>query len=194
MTEKKAQQRARAHQGRPIALGVLIALSLATMALGAWLAWRQGRQVAAQPQPAAADPAFTAAPDFTLHTVDGTPVRLSDLRGKVVLLNFWATWCPPCKAEMPDLNALHEKYGAEHDFTVVGINMEERAADVAAFARARQITFPLLLDPEGAVSAGRYAIRSLPTSLIIDREGRIRDTWMGQISLEAMVARLQRVW
>lgn len=194
MTKKKAPQRARAQQGRPIALGVLIALSLATMALGAWLAWRQGRQVAAQPQPAAADPAFTAAPDFTLHTVDGTPLRLSDLRGKVVLLNFWATWCPPCKAEMPDLNALHQKYGAEHDFTVVGINMEERAADVSAFARARQITFPLLLDPEGAVSAGRYAIRSLPTSLIIDREGRIRDMWMGQISLEAMVARLQRVW
>lgn len=190
---KVAKPRGRANQGRPLALGVLIVLSLLLIAAGAWMVYEQQQQTAGQAQSAAV-PNSQKAPDFALQTVEGATVRLSDLRGKVVLLNFWATWCPPCKAEMPDLNALHQQYGTERDFLVVGVNMEENAADVAAFAGSRQIAFPLLLDPEGAVSAGRYAVRSLPMSLIIDREGQIRDTWMGQISKDAMLARLQRVW
>ncbi len=182
-----------ADRSRRLVLGVLIALSLLLMAAGAWLALDHRQQIAQQSQPAAGA-GVRKAPDFTLQTADGATVRLSDLRGKVVLLNFWATWCPPCKAEMPDLNALHEKHGAPRDFVVLGINMEESAAAVAAFAAPRQLTFPLLLDLDGIVSSDRYAVRSLPTSVIIDRAGNIRDTWMGQISLEAMEARLQRVW
>ncbi len=190
---KTGKPRNRDQRQRPLALGLLIALSLLLMAVGAWLVLDQRQQVAEQAQPAAAT-AARQAPDFVLQTADGATVRLSDLRGKVVLLNFWATWCPPCKAEMPDLNALHEEHGATRDFMVLGINMEESAAEVAAFAGPRKLTFPLLLDPDGTVSSGLYAIRSLPTSLIIDREGNIRDSWMGQISREAMEARLQQVW
>jgi cytochrome c biogenesis protein CcmG, thiol:disulfide interchange protein DsbE len=137
---------------------------------------------------------WVPATDFQLPAVDGSQVHLSDLRGKVVLLNFWATWCPPCEAEMPDLNALHERYGVEHDFVVLGLNMQESQAVVSVFADQYGLSFPLLLDLDGAVSARGYGIRSMPTSIIVDREGRIRDRWTGQISKSSMLARLQRVW
>ena len=188
-----AQQTATRSRRANIILLVLVALSLLLIAAGAWLALDYRQQVAQQSQPAAGS-VKKKAPDFALKTADGATIRLSDLRGKVVLLNFWATWCPPCKAEMPDLNALYEKYGTERDFVVLGVNMEEGAAEVIAFATPRKLTLPLLLDSDGKVSSDRYAIRSLPTSLIIDREGNICDTWVGQISREAMEARLQRVW
>lgn len=174
---------------------VLVLLSLLTMAAGVW--WLQDAQPrsAAEAQPATvARSSRSVAPDFTLQTADGDTVRLQDLRGKVVLLNFWATWCPPCKAEMPDLDALHQEYGMAHDFTVIGVNMEEDAAKVQAFVAAYHVTFPLLLDSDGRVSNDLFAIRSLPTSMIIDRDGRLRDAWVGQLAKDAMLARVQRVW
>ena len=183
----------RPHRGRTLFLAVLLILSLATIALGVWLLVDQRQQIAAESRPAAAA-ASTPAPDFELTSADGQVIRLADLRGKVVLLNFWATWCPPCKAEMPDLNALQRKYGAERDFVVLGINDEESAADVTAFAQREGIAFPLLLDPDGRVIEKLFDVRYLPTSMIIDREGNIRDTWRGQIAREAMLARLQQVW
>jgi cytochrome c biogenesis protein CcmG/thiol:disulfide interchange protein DsbE len=164
------------------------------IALGVWLLVDQRQQIAIQSRPAADGVAASPAPDFELTASDGKVVRLKDLRGKVVLLNFWATWCPPCKAEMPDLNALHQKYGTEHDFVVLGVNDEEGAADVVAFAEREGIAFPLLLDPDGRVIEKLFNIRYLPTSMIIDREGNIRDTWRGQIAREAMLARLAKVW
>ncbi|MGC8779511.1 MAG: TlpA family protein disulfide reductase [Anaerolineae bacterium] len=170
----------------------LVALSLITLGVGLWLWQADRRQMAAQARPMAEAP--RPAPEFALTTPDGNQVRLRDLRGKVVLLNFWATWCPPCKAEMPDLNALYRQYGSAHDFVVIGVNVEERPDVVAAFARQNSITFPLALDMDGAVTTGLYRIRAFPTSLIIDRTGNIRDSWMGQISRAAMVSRLQRVW
>jgi peroxiredoxin len=177
---------------RSLVFWALVSLSLATLGLGLWL-WQSDRQkVAAQSQPAAQ--AARLAPDFTLPTADGGQVRLAELRGKVVLLNFWATWCPPCKAEMPDLNALHQEHGRARNFVVLGINNEEAQHEVEAFARRNGILFPLALDLDGAVTAGRYGVRGLPTSMIVDREGNIRDSWMGQLSREAMVARLKRVW
>ena len=135
-----------------------------------------------------------AAPDFTLPTVTGDRVHLNDLRGKVILLNFWATWCPPCQAEMPDLNALYREFGPTQNFVVLGVDVEEGQSAVEAFVRRNGITFPLALDTNGSVSNDRYHVRSLPTSMIIDREGNIRDTWLGQISKNAMIARLKRVW
>ena len=95
---------------------------------------------------------------------------------------------------MPDLNALHQKYGAQHDFLVLGVNDEEPAADVVAFDQQQRIAFPLLLDPDGRVIEKLFDVRYLPTSYIIDRDGNIRDTWRGQIASEAMLARLQKVW
>jgi peroxiredoxin len=177
---------------RSVFFWALVVLSLATIGLGLWL-WRADRQkVAIQSVPANAD--TKPAPNFTLKTVDGEQVRLSDLRGKVVLLNFWATWCPPCKAEMPDLDALHREHGAARDFTVLGIDVEEGLPAVAAFARQTGISFPLALDADGAVSTNLYNVRAMPMSLIIDRTGNIRDTWTGRITKEAMLARLGKVW
>jgi peroxiredoxin len=172
----------------------LLILSLTTIALGVWLLVDERQQIVAESRPAADASARALAPDFELTTPDGEVVRLKDLRGKVVLLNFWATWCPPCKAKMPDLDALHRKYGAEHDFLVLGVNDRENAVDVAAFARRENVSFPLVIDRDGGVIEHLFQVRYLPTSMIIDRDGNIRDTWSGQINREAMLARLQKVW
>jgi len=175
-------------------LWALLVLSAVTIATGVYLLVVQRQKIAAESQPAATGPTQARATDFQLTSADGAQIRLSDLRGKVVLLNFWATWCPPCKAEMPDLNALYRDYGAEHDFVVVGVDVEENGTDVRDFVGRQRIGFPLLLDEDGHVSDSLYAVRSLPTSMIIDRQGYIRDAWIGQIAKEAMLARLKKVW
>jgi len=168
-------------------------LTVITLGLAAWR-WNQNRQLLAQQSRSTPSPAAVLAPEFSLMSLDGTPLRLSDLRGKVVLLNFWATWCPPCISEMPDLNALYRQYGNEKNFVVAGVNLREPPAEVASFARQRGITFPLLLDRDGDVTGRDYRIRTLPASVIIDREGRIRDSWSGPLLREAVVARLEKVW
>ena len=179
-------------RSRSLFFWVLIIVSLATLGLGVWF-WQEDRQkVAAQARPMA-EPTRPA-PDFMLAAADGGQVRLRDLRGRVVLLNFWATWCPPCKAEMPDLDALYREYGATRDFVVIGVNLAEAPEVVASFARQNRVTFPLALDRDGAVTTDLYRVRGFPTSMIVDRAGVIRDVWLGQISREAMVQRLQRVW
>lgn len=136
----------------------------------------------------------TLAPDFELPDLYGNPVRLSDLRGRVVLLNFWASWCLPCQAAMPDLSALSKEYGSDHNFVVLTINMEEHPAAVRAFAQRFNISTPLLLDKDGQLSANTYEIRSLPTTIIIDREGHVRDQWIGQLFKSTILARLRKVW
>lgn len=188
------RQKGRAGWRPSLFFWVLVALSLLVLGAGIWQLQASQGQTIAEPKPTSDVAPRSIAPDFALQTADGQTVRLRDLRGKVVLLNFWATWCPPCKAEMPDLDALHREYGASQGFVVLGVNMEEGAEAVAAFAAERKITFPLLLDSDGQVSGRLFAVRSLPTSLIIDREGFIRDAWTGQISKGAMLARLKRVW
>jgi cytochrome c biogenesis protein CcmG, thiol:disulfide interchange protein DsbE len=178
---------------RSLFFWMLVVLSLLTLGVGVWK-WWAGRPIAAA-QPGLAPPASaTLAPDFGLATTGGAAMHLSDLRGKVVLLNFWATWCPPCKAEMPDLNALYQEFGSDHRFVVLGIDLEESPDAVASFAREQDISFPLLLDRDGEVTSQRYNLRSLPTSMIIDREGKIRDTWSGQLSRATMLARLGKIW
>jgi cytochrome c biogenesis protein CcmG, thiol:disulfide interchange protein DsbE len=135
------------------------------------------------------------APDFILTAIDGSQVKLSDLRGKVVLLNFWATWCPPCKAEMPDLNALHQQYGSQRGFMVIAIDAGDDSPEaVKAFAQQYGLDFPLLLDPGDQVSDGLYTVRALPTSLLIDRQGKIHSQWLGQLSKSEMLTRLGQVW
>jgi peroxiredoxin len=181
------------HRGRPWVLGLLIALSAVTLVMAAWQ-WQQDRRLIAQqskPTPLEGD---SPAPEFTLKMPDGTPVSLSDFRGKVVLLNFWATWCPPCTMEMPELDALYRRYGDTNGLVVVGVDLEEPPQEVASFAEQKNITFPLLVDPNGRVIQEDYGIRTLPASVIIDREGRIRDRWTGTLQLEAMLTRLGNVW
>jgi cytochrome c biogenesis protein CcmG/thiol:disulfide interchange protein DsbE len=120
------------------------------------------------------------APDFTLQTLDGRTVKLSDYRGQVILLNTFATWCPPCRAEMSDLEAYYREHQKD-GFVVLAVNDEESASTVGNFVKAQGFTFPVLLDPDGKV-LGQYGVRGLPTSFFIDRKGMVRGVWSGQLS------------
>jgi peroxiredoxin len=109
------------------------------------------------------------APDFTLSSLEGKNVSLSDYRGKVVFLNFWATWCPPCRFEMPDMEELHQALKSE-GLEVVAVDLGEPERKVAAYVRNMGLTFTTLLDTRSQVG-GMYGIRSIPTTFIIDQEG-----------------------
>lgn len=177
---------------------LLVVLTFIAAAIGLWR-WQAARQeaaqrVAEQSKPSLQGVSQSRAPDFTLEDLEGKKLSLAELRGKVVLLNFWATWCPPCKAEMSDLDALHREHAVAHDFVVVGVNVEEDAATIEAFVAKNRLSFPIVLDADGRVTAQLFGVRPLPTTFIIDREGFIRDAWNGQIAPEAMVARLERAW
>ncbi len=108
--------------------------------------------------------------DFTLSDLQGNPWHLRDLKGKVVLVNFWATWCPPCRKEMPDLQALYDKYKDE-GFVVISISDEE-VAKVQPFIAERKITYPVLLDPGRKVN-DLFQVEGIPKSFVYDREGKL---------------------
>lgn len=108
--------------------------------------------------------------DFTLTDLQGKSWHLADLRGKIVLVNFWATWCPPCRKEMPDLQALYDKY-KDQGLLVLSIS-DEGAANVVPFIKERNITYPVLLDPGRKVNE-RYQVDGLPKSFVYDREGKL---------------------
>lgn len=112
------------------------------------------------------------APDFTLTDAGGRPVTLSDLRGQVVMINFWASWCGPCRAEMPLLEQIHQRY-EPLGFTLLGVNVEENSADGQAFLRERPVSFPVLYDPENGISK-LYDVVAMPSTVLIDRQGNIR--------------------
>ena len=118
-----------------------------------------------------------AAPDLTLQTLDGETVTLSDLRGQAVLINFWASWCPPCRNEMPAIQQVYEEY-KDQGFTVLAVNSQEQEARVTAFAESLGLTFPILIDRDGSVF-GAYQVAALPTTFFIDRAGVIRGVTTG---------------
>ncbi len=123
------------------------------------------------------------APDFTLDRVDGGTLQLSSLRGKVVLLDFWATWCAPCRRAIPHLNKLHSTYG-EDGFEIVGISVDQPRGTVAAldlvraFMARTTMKYPNVMGSLSVVTA-YGGIRSIPTAFLIDREGRIRHRYVG---------------
>ena len=117
-----------------------------------------------------ADDAKRQNADFTLSDLEGRTWHLRDLKGKVVLVNFWATWCPPCRKEMPDLQALYDEYKDE-GLVVLSISDEE-AVKVNAFIAERKITYPVLLDPGRKVNEA-YVVEGIPKSFVYDREGRL---------------------
>jgi peroxiredoxin len=127
------------------------------------------------------------APDFTLMTPEGEAVTLSELRGRAVLLNLWATWCPPCRAEMPAIQKLYDEY-KDAGFTVLAVNMtyQDDPNAVTPFFQEYGLTFPLLLDITGEVGA-KYELRSLPSSFFIDRTGTIKEVVIGGPMSEALL-------
>ena len=119
------------------------------------------------------------APDFSLSDIQGNSVRLSDFSGKVVLVEFWATWCGPCLDAVPEMNALYEKYRSR-GFIVLGISVDkgkDMQARLASFAKEHAITYPILHDI-GDVN-GRYGVYSIPSTFIINREGNIAGNHVG---------------
>ena len=117
------------------------------------------------------------APDFTLEALDGSKVSLEDHRGKVVLINFWATWCPPCRAEIPDIEAAYRAH-QDDGFVVLGVNVEEGHELVAPFVDAFEMSYPVLLDESGRLLQTYRAI-GLPMSVVLDREGVIQARHIG---------------
>ena len=117
------------------------------------------------------------APDFELDDLDGNPVRLSDLRGIPVMLNFWATWCGPCRSEMADIQRVYEEWAAE-DLVLLTVNMGGTSSQVAEFLEAQQLSLPVLLDSKQDVS-GTYNIRYVPTTFFIDEDGVIQAVKVG---------------
>jgi peroxiredoxin len=111
----------------------------------------------------------TLAPDFTVPSLTAGPLRLADFRGRVVLLNLWATWCPPCREEMPSMERLYQRYRAR-GFTILALSVDRNVAAIPGFVEGFRLTFPIGLDPDGAV-AKTYRMRALPTTIVIDRAG-----------------------
>jgi len=113
-----------------------------------------------------------AAPDFALRTLDGPNLRLQEQRGRVVLVNFWATWCGPCRIEMPHLARLYDKYKSS-GFQLLGVNIDEDPHQAAYLATKLGLRFPVLLDTEKRVSK-LYDLSTMPSTVLIDRNGRVR--------------------
>jgi len=131
------------------------------------------------------------APDFKLKNLEGQQRELSEFRGKIVLLNFWATWCGPCRVEIPDIRTVYNKY-KEQDFVVLAIDIGETSSAVSRFVKQFDMNFPVLLDSNLAV-ARQYDCFSIPTSFFLDRRGVIREVRIGTMSqsyIEQVVSRL----
>ena len=129
------------------------------------------------------------APEFQLQTSDGNMVSLSDYRGKAVMLNFWATWCAPCRSEMPDMEKVYkEKLG--QDVVILAVNVQEAQVPVQAFVDRFSLTFPILMDVNGDL-VEEYGIQSLPTSYFIDKQGRIASFSLGALNESAISRRIE---
>jgi len=112
------------------------------------------------------------APNFTLKSLTGKNLKLSEMAGNVVLINFWASWCGPCREEMPLLNDLHKKYEAL-GFTVLGVNVEEDVKNARGFLKNFPVDFPVVLDNKNQVSK-KYNVIAMPTTVVVDRDGNMR--------------------
>ncbi len=171
-------------QARQNNLMLLAAVVLILGGIGTlvWLSWKT-----AAPQPATNSygaPALAqqggTVTDFSIGSLAGGNLALSDFAGEVVIMNFWATWCPPCRAEMPGLNRFYETHRGK-GLVLLAINVEEGVELVRPFIQNNNFTFPVLLDEQGRV-AQQYSTRSYPTTFIIDREGVIQHVQTGIIS------------
>lgn len=172
---------------RPVTRYVAVVLVVLAL-VAAFFTWRHG-QVAAEERPEVG----YAAPNFTLVGLDGKEVRLADLKGKPVFLNFWATWCPPCREEMPAIQKLFTIYGKDVAFLTVNMTVTERSTkNIEDFLRQNGYTLPVVLDKSGDV-ATKYLVRAIPTSFFVDRKGIIREKVVGSMNEETMREYLKEI-
>lgn len=130
-----------------------------------------------------------SAPDFELLDLEGKSIKLSNLKGQPVFINFWATWCPPCREEMPLIEEIHKQYP---DLIILAVDADESSTAVKAFVQRYKITTIVLLDP-GFVVNDRYYVEGLPTSYFLDADGVIRSAQIGQLSAESLAAHLAKI-
>lgn len=133
------------------------------------------------------------APDFSLKTLDGKIVKLSDLRGKPVYINFWTSWCDSCKLEMPELQKFYEDHKNEIAFLAINITYNDNITKVQKFLQTIQATFPVLLDEDSKTSVTEsYQVTAIPTSFFIDKDGVIRDIHIGPMMLKDLKNSLKK--
>jgi thiol-disulfide isomerase/thioredoxin len=131
------------------------------------------------------------APDFSLQTTTDETIRLADLRGKVVILNFWASWCPPCRAEMPAFQVVSDEYAGRVEVLAVNTTNQDTLSDALAFRDEIGLSLPILLDVDGSVQR-LYEITSLPTTFLIAADGRINEVVVGgPMSVAGLRARVE---
>lgn len=161
-----------------------VGLGLILVGIAVWiLAADTATKDATQPTDFSSIPAKVqfAAPQLTLNDLDGRSHALEDYRGLIVLANLWATWCPPCAAEMPNLERFYRLH-REEGFVVIAIEDGDPPAQVRSFVDAQQITFPIWLDPTYQATDHAFKTANLPSSYVIDRAGTVRLMWVGAIN------------
>jgi peroxiredoxin len=174
-----------------VVLGGLIGLVVVA------IVWIVSARIAPPLMPAAAE-TNRPAPDFSLLTIDGKILRLNDLRGKIVVINFWGTWCEPCKEETPALQSAYEQLqGTDVEFVGINLRSQEELgapgdAAVQSFVDEYGVTYPIVYDSEGDVSR-QYQISPIPVSYFVDDEGNIRYVYVGTLTTADIVALVQRL-
>lgn len=133
----------------------------------------------------------SAAPNFSLERLGGGEIALNDLRGKGVVLNFWGTWCEPCKAEMPALQKKYETY-KDQGLEVIGVNISESPITIEPFINQYGINFPILLDRQTQITK-LYRIGPIPTTFFISPEGRVEEIFIGQLSEELIASKVEKI-
>jgi len=168
---------------------IIFGSGLILLGLAAFIAWPRSDASAEMP---VSDEISTipvevnyAAPVLELTAMDGKQQSLRDYLGSVVLVNIWATWCPPCKAEMPTLEAYYQAYQAD-GFVTVAVNDGDPDEDVAAFVQNYGLSFPVWLDPTYQATDHAFKTRNLPSSFVIDRKGNVRLRWVGEIDRDSL--------
>ena len=169
-------------------------LTAAVLLLAAGWIWlmREKSQTAQSEKISIAHPGFLA-PDFSLTSLDDTTVSLSDLHGQPILMNVWASWCLPCRAEMPAIEEIYRDY-SQQGLQVVSVNAsnQDDLTDVNNFIKQNQLTFPILMDSGGIVS-DLYQVRSLPTSFFIDKDGVVTEIIIGEMSEALLRIRVENL-
>ena len=163
---------------------IILGAGLILLGLAAFFAWPRAENNVSAPDSGASltlpVEVDYAAPDLVLSDLDGVEHELTDHLGKVVLVNLWATWCPPCKAEMPTLKAYYEDHAAD-GFVTIAVNDGDPVDAVAAFVQEYDLTFQVWLDPTYEATERAFKTLNLPSSFVIDREGYVRLRWVGEI-------------
>jgi thiol-disulfide isomerase/thioredoxin len=169
-----------------LAVAILVALIAGWLLFGGGLQAVVGRFV----RPTIPGEVGRPAPAFTAETTAGQRISLADFRGRVVLINFWATWCAPCRAEMPEIEAAYQAHRGR-GFEVVAINVQEGPAEVQPFMAELGLSFPALLDQDGTITR-RYLARALPSTYLVDRNGVVSFSRLGPVTREMLEEQLAK--